>query len=343
VRVRAKRFVVATGSRPALPPIPVSPRRRISPNESVWDNRTRPEHLVVIGAGPIGCELAQAHRRLGSAVTVLDQATLLPKDDPELAAVVKARLEAEGVALRLHVKVAEVAQDGAGVAVTIEDGGVASRIAGSHLLVAAGRTPNIEDLGSTRAGSRPRRPASPSITGCARQQEGLRDRRRRGRLSVHASRQLPRGPRDPQRAVPPADEGEHRGAALGHLHRPRARAGRIDRGAGARARRRRHDRALHLPGERSRPGRARDRGFIKVVAARGKVLGASIVGLHAGELIQPWVLAIQNGLKLSRMASLIAPYPTLAEVNKRAAGAFFTPKLFSERTRKLVRFLLRFA
>jgi len=294
----------------------------------------------VIGTEPpAGTEV-----QLGSAVTVLDQATLLPKDDPELAAVVKARLEAEGVALRLHVKVAQVAPDGAGVAVTIEDGGAASRIAGSHLLVAAGRTPNIEDLGldaggiaTTKAGitvDHRMRTTNKKVyaigdvaggyqfTHLANYHAGLVIRNALFRLPTKAS----------TAALPWVTYTDPELAQVG-LTEAQARA----RGAGVTI-----ARFTYRENDRAQAERATE-GFIKVVAARGKVLGASIVGLHAGELIQPWVLAIQNGLKLSRMASLIAPYPTFAEVNKRAAGAFFTPKLFSERTRKLVRFLLRFA
>ena len=118
-------------------------------------------------------------------------------------------------------------------------------------------------------------------------------------------------------------------------------------GAEAQARARFGDRvrALRWPfaeNDRAQAERATE-GLVKVVVgARGKVLGASIAGLHAGELIQPWVLAISQGLKIGAMANIIAPYPTLGEVNKRAAGSYYTPSLFSDRTRKIVRFLLRF-
>ncbi|RMD61834.1 MAG: NAD(P)/FAD-dependent oxidoreductase, partial [Alphaproteobacteria bacterium] len=83
-------------------------------------------------------------------------------------------------------------------------------------------------------------------------------------------------------------------------------------------------------------------GLVKVIATpRGRVLGASIVGVQAGELIQPWVLAIGQGLKVSALAQMIAPYPTRGEASKRTAGTFYTPKLFSERTKWLVRLLAR--
>jgi pyruvate/2-oxoglutarate dehydrogenase complex dihydrolipoamide dehydrogenase (E3) component len=342
-RVRAKRFVVATGSRPALPPIPGLAETPHLTNETVFENRTRPEHLVVIGAGPIGCELAQAHRRLGSAVTVLDQAGVLPKDDPELAAVVKARLEAEGVAFRLHVKVAQVARDGDGIAATIEADGVATRIAGSHLLVAAGRKPSIEGMALEKAG------VATSKTGIV-----VDARLRTTNKKIYAIGDVAGGHQFTHLAS------YHAGVVIRNaLFRLPARVdyaalpwvtytdpelaqvGLTEAQARETGARVEVARFTYKENDRAQAERATE-GFIKVVAARGRVLGASIVGAHAGEIVQPWVLAIQNRIKLSRMAALIAPYPTLAEVNKRAAGAFFAPKLFSERTRKLVRFLLRF-
>jgi len=342
-RVRAKRFVIATGSRPALPPIPGLDATPHFTNETVFENRVRPDHLIVIGAGPVGCELAQAHRRLGSAVTVLDQAGVLPKDDPELAAVVKARLEAEGVAFRLGIKVAAVARDGAGIAATVEAAGAATRIAGSHLLVATGRKPNVDGLALDAAGiamgqagiavdARMRTTnrkifaigdvaGSYQFTHLASYHAGIVIRNALFRLPAKAS----------TAALPWVTYTDPELAQVG-LTEARARA----TGAAVEV-----ARFTYRENDRAQAERATE-GFIKVVASRGRVLGASIVGAHAGEILQPWVLAIQNGLKLSRMAAVIAPYPTLAEVNKRAAGAFFAPKLFSERTRKLVRFLLRF-
>ena len=94
--------------------------------------------------------------------------------------------------------------------------------------------------------------------------------------------------------------------------------------------------------DRARTERTTD-GLVKlIVSKRGRVLGAAIVGAHAGELIFPWVLAVQQRMKLSAIAAAVAPYPTLSEIGKRAAGSWFTPKLFSDRTRKLVAFLARF-
>jgi pyruvate/2-oxoglutarate dehydrogenase complex dihydrolipoamide dehydrogenase (E3) component len=148
-RIRSRRIVLATGSRPTAPPIPGLAEAGFLTNETIFANRTLPGHLIVIGGGPIGLELAQAHRRLGARVTVLEVADFLVKDDPELAAIVVARLKNEGVDLRGHTKIARVERSPSGVVVTLEGG---ERLEGSHLLVAAGRAPIVEGLDLDKAG-----------------------------------------------------------------------------------------------------------------------------------------------------------------------------------------------
>src|SRR5262245_61528031 len=148
-RIRSRRIVLATGSRPTAPPIPGLAEAGFLTNETIFANRTLPDHLIVIGGGPIGLELAQAHRRLGSRVTVLEVADFLAKDDPELAAIVVARLRSDGVDLRSHTPIARVERTASGVAVVLEDG---VRLEGSHLLVAAGRAPVVEGLDLDKAG-----------------------------------------------------------------------------------------------------------------------------------------------------------------------------------------------
>ncbi|MGH6953224.1 MAG: dihydrolipoyl dehydrogenase family protein, partial [Alphaproteobacteria bacterium] len=150
--VRARRFVIATGSRPLVPPIPGLESSPHLTNETIFECRQAPEHLIVIGGGPIGIELAQAHRRLGARVTVVEMATILGKDDPELVDVLRARLRAEGVGLMERTKVVEVAARGSGAAVALEGDGGRRWVEGSHLLVAVGRRPNVEDLGLDAAG-----------------------------------------------------------------------------------------------------------------------------------------------------------------------------------------------
>jgi pyruvate/2-oxoglutarate dehydrogenase complex dihydrolipoamide dehydrogenase (E3) component len=343
-RVRARRFVVATGSSPAVPPVPGLAEAPHLTNETIFDLTERPEHLVVLGGGPIGCELAQAQRRLGAKVTVLELFRILPKDDPAAVEVVRRQLVGEGVDLREQVQVTRVERDGNGVAVTIKQADLEERIVGSHLLVATGRRANVEDLGLEAAGvayspkgiavdarlrtSNKRIYAIGDVVGSyqfthmASYHAGIVIRNTLFRLPAKVD----------TRALPWVTYTEPELAQVG-LTEAMAK----DQGVEVEA--------LTWPfAENDRAQTEREtKGFVKVLLdRRGRTRGATIVGEHAGELIQPWVLAITQGLKIGSLAQFIAPYPTLGEASKRAAGSYYTPKLFSERTRKVVRFLLRF-
>lgn len=145
--VAAARIVIATGARPAVPPIPGLDQVSYLTNESIFGLDQLPEHLLVLGGGPIGCELAQAFRRLGSSVTILEAAErLIGNDDPEAAVVLRSVLEREGVTVRTGAKVV-AAQ--AGPTLTLDNG---ASVRGSHLLVALGRRPRTEDIGLDAAG-----------------------------------------------------------------------------------------------------------------------------------------------------------------------------------------------
>ena len=343
-RIRARRFVVATGSRPAVPPIPGLAETPFLTNETVWDNRVLPRHLIVIGGGPIGAELAQAHRRLGAAVTIVEMARLLPRDDPELAAVLRRRLLAEGVALQEGARVLSVAQRDGDIVATVEAAGRRQMLAGSHLLVAAGRLPNVEGLDLDKAGiragkggiatdgrlrsSNPRVYAIGDVTG--RQQFTHVAAHHAGIVLRNALFRLPA--RVEERAIPWVT---YTDPELAHVGLTEAAAGAAGHSVEALR--------FHLAGnDRANAERATE-GLIKVVATRrGRVLGASIAAANAGELILPWVLAIREKRTVKALASAIAPYPTLSEISKSAAGSFFTPKLFADRTRRLVRLLARF-
>jgi pyruvate/2-oxoglutarate dehydrogenase complex dihydrolipoamide dehydrogenase (E3) component len=150
--IRARRFVIATGSRPAIPPIPGLDEVEYFTNETVFDNRTALERLVVLGAGPIGLELAQAFRRLGCEVVVAEAAEPLANEDPELVQVVLDRLAAEGVEILAHARVGRVARAGKAIEVTYSRDGKDATLSASHLLVATGRAPGVEDLGLEAAG-----------------------------------------------------------------------------------------------------------------------------------------------------------------------------------------------
>lgn len=145
-RIRAKRFVIATGSSAMVPPIPGLDTVPYLTNETVFELDSRPEHLIVIGGGPIGAELAQAHRRLGAKVTVLEMFDFLGKDDPELTEVVRRQFVADGVDIRARTMVNAVAVADGGIAVTVIRDGRPEVVTGSHLLVAAGRQANPAGL-----------------------------------------------------------------------------------------------------------------------------------------------------------------------------------------------------
>ena len=347
VRVRARRFVIATGSSASVPPIPGLGAGGVPylTNETIFDLDQAPGHLLIIGGGPIGCELAQAQRRLGCRVTLLEAATLLPKDDPELVDFVRRRLRAEGVEIREGVTVKRVEGTVGDLAAVLEAAGNEERIAGTHLLIATGRRPNLEGLDLEAAGVHA---SAKGIEVDAR----LRTSNRKiyaigdaiggyqfthmagyhaGIVIRNALFRLPA--RVDHAAVPWVTYTDPELANVGLIE---AEARRIHGDAVRLARWSFHD------NDRAQADRETD-GLIKITAdRRGRILGAGIVGPHAGELLLTWSLAIAKKATLRDIAGLIAPYPTLSEVGKRAAGSFYVRQLFSPRTRRLVRFLARF-
>ena len=347
VRVRARRVVIATGSAAAVPPIPGLGPGGVPylTNETIFDLDQAPGHLLVVGGGPIGCELAQAQRRLGCRVTVLEAATLLPKDDPELVDFVRRRLRADGVEIREGVKIKRVEGAAGNPAAVLDAGGSEQRIAGTHLLIAAGRRPSSEGLNLEAAGVRATakgievdarlRTANRKIYAIGDAIGGYQFTHMAGyHAGIVIRNALFRLPaRVDHSAVPWVT---YTDPELGNVGLTEAEA-RRSHGDGVRlARWSLHD------NDRAQAEREAD-GLIKIVAdRRGRILGAGIVGPHAGELLLTWSLAITKKASLRDIAGLIAPYPTLSEVSKRAAGSFYARQLFSARTRRLVRFLARF-
>jgi pyruvate/2-oxoglutarate dehydrogenase complex dihydrolipoamide dehydrogenase (E3) component len=151
-RIQARRFVIATGSRAFVPPITGIEDVPYLTNENVFEQNQLPGHLIVIGGGPIGIEMAQAHRHLGADVTVLEMSSIMPKDDQDLVAVVRKQLDQDGIVVREGVKVTAVSKTDAGVTVTIETDGKSEQVEGTHLLVAAGRKANVDGLDLEKAG-----------------------------------------------------------------------------------------------------------------------------------------------------------------------------------------------
>lgn len=340
-RITARRFVIATGSQPFVPDIPGLGSVAYHTNETIFDLRVRPEHLIIIGGGPVGLEMAQAHRRLGSAVTVLEGARALGRDDPEAVALVLAQLRAEGIAINEDAAVTSVAgKDGA---ITVQTAAGAS-ITGTHLLVAVGRRPVFDNLGLDQAAvahspkgisvdaglrtSNPRIYAIGDVTGGAQfthvagYQAGLILRPMLFGLRARTrTDHIPRATyTDPELAQVGLTEAEARKAHGARLSVVRADFAHNDRAIAT--------------------GQAH--GFAKVMVVRGRPVGATIIGPQAGELIQLWALAIAARLKISAIAGMISPYPTLGEINKRVAGTYFAPRLFESRwVKRVVRIVQR--
>ena len=342
--IRARRFVIATGSSPLVPPIVGLEDALFLTNESLFDLVSVPGHLIIIGGGPIGVEMAQAHRRLGAKVSVVEMFTILPHDDPELVDVVRSRLAAEGVAFHEGVTAKKIESTSGGVAVVVEKDGYEQRIEGSHLLVAAGRQANVEGLGLEAAG-----------VGCSPKGITVDRRLRTSNRRVFAIGDVVGGYQFTHMA------GYHAGIVLRNVFfRLPAKVdhsavpwvtysdpGLAHVGLSESQAREKHGsvtvlRKLFAENDRART-EGDSEGLIKVVVTKkGKILGASMVGAGAGELIHVWALALSQGLKIGAMAGYLAPYPTRGEISKHVAGSFFTPKLFGPGTRALVQFFGRF-
>lgn len=341
--IRARRFLIATGSSPMVPPIPGLEDTPYHTNETIFGLETLPGHLVIIGGGPIGMEMAQAFRRLGSAVTVLEMDRCLAADDPALADIVIRQLLDEGVTLLEKTRAVSVSSGGDGVRVKVDQDGTTHTVSGSHLLVAAGRQPNVADLDLEAAGveydsrgvtvdtgmrtSNRRIYAAGDVAGrgqfthLAGYQAGIVVRRAMLRLPAKAD----------YSALPWCTYTEPELAQAG-LTEAAAR----ERGLDVRT-----SEATLADNDRGR-AEGLQAGRVKLVTDRkGRVLGAGFTGPHAGELIQPWILAIQRRLKLKDMAGLILPYPTLGEAGKRAAGEFYAPIIYGDTMKRIVRFLQR--
>ena len=342
--INARRIVIATGSSAAVPPIPGLETVPFMTNETVFDRTVAPAHLIVIGGGPIGVELAQAFRRLGARVTMLEMFTVLGRDDPELAEFVKLQLRKDGVEIREGIEIGAIESGSGGIIVRIKGEAGDETIEGSDLLIAAGRRANLDSLDLDAAGIA----HSPKVIDVDR---GLRTSNRRVyaigdaaspyqfthmasyQATVVLRNALFRLPaKVDYRAVPWVT---YASPELAHVGMNESAAAEVHGTI----------RVLRFPfaeNDRAQAERETD-GLAKVITnKRGVVVGAGIVGAHAGELIQSWILPIARRMHIKHVAGLIVPYPTLGEVNKRAAGSYFTPMLFSDRTRKLVRFLGNF-
>ncbi|HAT8179155.1 TPA: mercuric reductase [Legionella pneumophila] len=339
--IKAKRFVIATGSSPFIPPIPGLDSVPYLTNETIFDLKEQPKHLIVIGGGPIGCELAQAFAMLGSKVTLLEGLNLLPKDDPDCVAVLRTQLKSMNILIHEQIKITQInSHPDTGISVCFEFQNTQFTIIASHLLIATGRRANVNLLDLEKAGvkftskgievnkhlqtSNRKIYALGDVTGLyqfthmASYQAGIVLRNIVFKLPAKVD----------YKAIPWVT---YTDPELAHV--------------GLRA-----SDALKYPdtqitewpfvdNDRAQTERTLN-GKIKIITdKKARILGVTIVGPHAGELILPWVMAIREKKTLRSFTDAIVPYPTLSEISKRVAGEFYAPKLFSNKTRTLVRWL----
>lgn len=340
-QIRARRFVVATGSSPGVPPIPGLDKVPYFTNETIFDNKKSLAHLMIIGGGPIGMELAQAHARLGVKVTVLEAFTPLGKDDPELTAIVLKQLEAEGIDIRAGIRIERMERSRTGVRAVLTEDGKEKTIEASHLLVAAGRQPNAEGLGLSDAGiSYDRKGIKVS--------RGLKTTNKRvyaigdvagGLQFTHVANYhagivirnaLFRLPAKVDTSIIPW---------VTYTEPELAHVGMTETQAREKHKEIRVMRWPYAENDRAQAEHA-TQGLIKVVTTkRGRVLGATIVGDHAGELIALWAMAMSKKMKIGAVTSIVFAYPTLSEISKRAAYQYYAPGLTNPWIRRIIGWL----
>ncbi len=341
--IKAARYVIATGSSPANPLIAGLDSVPVLTNENIFDLNACPEHLLVIGGGPIGVELAQAYRRFGASVTIVETHRVLGGDDPECVDVVLAELERDGIAIHANTGVRQVSREGAKIRLTLETSAGEKTVEGSHLLVAAGRRPNIDSLDLTAAGIKFN---ANGVT--------VNKQLKTTNKKVYAIGDAAGGPRFTHVASYHANLVIRNAlfrlptkvdlSAIPHVtfsDPELAHVGLTEADAIKNKTRVRILRWAYHDNDRAQAERD-TRGHIKVITDKGgKVLGATIVGENAGELIATWTLAVSQRLNIKAIAELVVPYPTLAEVGKRAAITYFTPGLRSPLLQRIVAFLRR--
>ena len=344
-QVKPRRFVIATGSSPFIAPIPGVDQVSYFTNETIFDNTRKLNHLIVIGGGPIGMELAQAHLRLGSDVTVIEGLKALGNDDPEITAIAIDKMREEGLVIREQTMVTFIEKRGkTGIRVHLKTQQGEDIIDGTHLLLATGRAVNVNGLGLEQAGIEYDR-------------RGIKvtDTLRTTNKKVYAIGDVAGGLQFTHVA------GYHAGLVIrGILFRKKAvcnnhiipwatytdpeiaHVGMDEYSAKEKLGDIRVLRWPYNENDRAQTER-KTTGMIKLVASKkGKILGASIVGHNASEMINIWSLALSKDMALSDVTAFIPPYPTMSEIGKRAAVSYYVPLTRKPLIRWLVRFLQKF-
>ncbi|MCK5728484.1 MAG: FAD-dependent oxidoreductase [Methylococcales bacterium] len=335
-QITARKFVLATGSRPFIPSILGLNKVNYLTNETIFNTTEHIEHLIILGSGAIGCEMAQSFSRLGVKVSLLSHLKLLPKEDADMSEVIEKQFLADEIRLYLNSRISSIEKSKYDIRVYLND---ATVITGTHLLVAAGRQANIENLGLKKAGvdiknghltiNKCLRTTNKNIFACgdvagpylfthmAEHQAGIV--LRNALFYWPAKAQVKNIPwctfTAPELARVGLSEKEAQESGLEYrvYSFPFSDV----------------DRAITD---------AETNGKIKIITSRkGKLLGACIVGKQAGELIAEYVLAISRGLNVSDLSQTIHIYPTLAQINRRVADQRFKESLTSTKKRWIKR------
>jgi pyruvate/2-oxoglutarate dehydrogenase complex dihydrolipoamide dehydrogenase (E3) component len=325
--IRARRFVIATGSTAFVPPIPGLDQVPYLTNETLFDQREKPEHLVIIGGGPIGLEMAQAHRRLGAKVTVFEAFKALGKDDPDMSATVLEALRSEGVEILEETSVDRVEKQKTGIDVFAKSsGGQSVEVTASHILVATGRVPNVSGLGLEQAGvefdrngikvDKGLRTSNRNIYAIGDVAGGLQFTHVAGHQAGLAIRSI--------LFRMPVSMNEDLVPWVTYTSPELGRIGLTEK----RAREKYGTRVKVLTADYSGNDRAQAEGEttgrLKLIAGPGgRLLGADIVGVQAGEILNLLSLALSKKMKMKDLAGFIAPYPTLGELVRRAAISYY--------------------
>jgi len=341
--IQGRRFIIASGSSPYVPPIAGLSGLPFHTNESIFSLRELPARLVVLGGGAIGVELAQAFARLGSTVTILERLPhILPQEDPEISDMLAEKLKEEGVRILVSTTAEEISRVDQQYQIQCRDNEEKLVLQSEALLVAVGRRPNVTGMGLESAGvefdtkgikvDRRQRTSQKHIFACgdvcgpypfthmAEYQAGI--------VISNAIFRLPK--KTDYRVVPWVTYSDPELARVGITEQQAIEQGvKVD--------------VLRFPFEKIDRAltEVEPHGEMKLICRRGKILGATILGSHAGELIHEIVLAMQAGIKIGKISAAIHAYPTLAQVNRRTVNTYYGEKLFSERTRKLVGWINR--
>jgi len=336
----ARKFIVSTGSSPAVPPIPGLEEAGYITNLEVFSLEQFPAKLIILGAGPIGVEMAQAFSRLGSEVSIVDMAPhVLPREDEDMASYVEQALRSDGVTLELGAQIVGLQRTGKKKQVTIRSGEEERNLQGDEILVALGRRGNTADLALETAGVEVKRSfievdarlrsSNPQILAAGDVNGNFLFTHVAGAEGSFLVRSLALhlpGKMDYSK-VPWCTYGDPELASVGYNEQRAQQAG-IDY------------RTVHTGFEEVDRARAEgnEEGGIKILLdKKERIIGTQIAGAHAGELLPSAILAIQNRWKLGSLLGPIFPYPTMAEVYKRAAGNYLSPKLFNPRVRGILK------